>query len=154
MINKMLKRTMVLGIISIIFFASFPIVISREMIISNELINGSPIKVPKDIINENPTNNGNIEFKVFGLIRFFVVVNNNRDEQITVYVNYTMQFGRLGANSTIFPFPVKAKSSTFIFWDCQPMPIYFIEIRCEAAGQNYTKNGITILGFNFFFPDQ
>ena len=154
MVNKILRRTMVLGIISIIILVSFPIVMSSEMNISNKLLRGSPIEVPKEISKENPTNNGDIEFKVFGFMRFFVVVTNNRDEQITVYVNYTMQFGRLGANSTLFPFPVQAKSSTFIFWDCQPMPFYFIKISCEAAGQKYIKNGFTILGFNFFYPDE
>ena len=61
-----------------------------------------------------------------------------------------MQFGELGANSTINPFPVKANSATFIFWDCQPMPMYYTKIRVEAGGQNFTKHGFTFLGFNFF----
>jgi len=154
MIKQIFNRTIVIGIIGIIFLVSFPIVTSSEMNISNKLLKGNPIEVPKEISYENPTNNGDIEFKVFGFMRFFVVVTNNRDEQITVYVNYTMQFGKLGANSTLFPFPVQAKSSTFIFWDCQPMPFYFIKITCEAAGQIYTKHGFTILGFNFFYPDE
>ena len=154
MIKQMFNRIIVIGIIGIILLASFPIVLSCEMNISNKLLKVNPIEVPIDISNENPTNTGDIKFEVFGFMRFFVVVTNNRDEQITVYVNYTMQFGRFGANSTLFPFPVQAKSSTFIFWDCQPMPFYFIKITCEAAGQSYTKHGFTILGFNFFYPDR
>ena len=154
MIKQMFIRLIVIGIIGIIFFASFPIVLSSEMNISNKFLKSSPIEVPLEILKENPTNKGDIVFEVFGFMRFFVVVTNNRDEQITVYVNYSMHFGKLGANSTLFPFPVKAKSSTFIFWDCQPMPLYFIEITCEAAGQRYTKHGFTILGFNFFYPDE
>jgi hypothetical protein len=154
MIKKVFNRTITISILFIILLASFPIVSSSEMSIFNKHQKDSSIEVPKELSNEDPTNNGDIKFEVFGFMRFFVVVTNNRDEQITVYVNYSMHFGKLGANSTLFPFPVQAKSSTFIFWDCQPMPLYFIEITCEAAGQSYTKHGFTILGFNFFYPDE
>lgn len=158
MINKMLKKIVILGIIGIIFQSSFPIVISNENIIYRDFLNKVTDKVssktPIEIPIVKPSDNGDIIFKVFGFMRFFVVVENNRDEQITVYVNYTMKLGTLGANSTIFPFPVEPRSSTFIFWDCQPMPMYFIKITCEAAGEKYTKYGFTILGFNFFYPDQ
>lgn len=154
MVKQKFNTTIVIIIISIVLLASFPIVTGSEMNNSNKLLKVSPIEVPKEISNKDHINNGDIEFQVFGFMRFFVFVTNNRDEQITVYVNYTMQFGRFGANSTIFPFPVQAKSSTFIFWDCQPMPFYFIKITCEAGGQSYTKNGFTILGFNFFYPDE
>jgi len=133
---------MIIGIIGIILLASFPIVASSENLISNE---------PPD---NKPVIKGDVEFKVFGFKNFYVWVKNNKDEQITVYVNYTMEFGELGANSTIYPFPVKPHRSTFIFWDCQPMPFYYITIRCEAAGQNFTKHGDTILGFNFFFRNR
>ena len=154
MFNKLFNKTIIIGMMSIIFLSSFSTVISSEVMPSNELIKNSSLDFPKEISNKNAANDSDIEFNVFGFMRFFVVVTNNRDEQITVYVNYTMQFGKLGANSTLFPFPVAAKSSTFVFWDCQPMPLYFIKITCEAGGQTYIKNGITILGFNFFFPDE
>ncbi len=154
MFKIVINRTIIISLFIIILLASFPIVTSNEMSNSDKILKDRSIEVAKELSNDDPTNNGDIEFQVFGFMRFFVVVTNNRDDQITVYVNYTMHFGKLGANSTLFPFPVKAKSSTFIFWDCQPMPFYFIEITCEAAGQSYTKNGFTILGFNFFYPDE
>jgi hypothetical protein len=136
--KKITIKFIVIGLIGIIFLASIPIVISNKNMISNENL------------NEKTTDNDDIKVRIFGFKRFFVWVRNNRDEQITVYVNYSMQFGELGANSTINPFPVKAKSATFIFWDCQPMPMYYTKIRVEAGGQNFTKNGFTFLGFNFF----
>ena len=137
--KKIINTVIVIGIIGIIFLALFPTVMSSENIIS------------KETPNEKPTNNDDIKFRVFGFKRFFVWVRNPRDDPITVYVNYSMQFGELGANSTVNPFPVKANSATFIFWDCQPMPIYLTKITIEAGGQTFTKNGFTILGFNFFF---
>jgi hypothetical protein len=116
------------------------------MVISSEKI------MSKENPNENkPNNDGDIIVKVFGLKNFYVWVRNTRDEPIKAYVNYTMEFGELGANSTIKPFPVNANSFTFIFWDCQPMPIYFIKITVEAGGETFITNGITILGLNFFF---
>lgn len=139
MIDKILRKIIVISIIGIIFLASFPVVMSSEKIFI------------KEIPNKNPTNNDDIEFSVFGFMRFFVLVKNNRDESITVYVNYTMHFKKYGANSTIFPYDVKANSSALIFWDCQPMPFYYIKIRIEAGGQNFTQYGFTILGFNFFY---
>ncbi len=107
--------------------------------------------ISKEIPNEKPINNDDIEFRVFGFMRFFVWVKNNREEQITVYVNYSMWFGKFGANSTLNPFTVKPNSFNFIFWDCQPMPLYFMKIRCEAGGQNFTQHGFTFIGFNFFY---
>ncbi len=133
-----LKKAIVIGFISIILLASFPIVTSSENILT------------KDIENKNPFNNGAIEFSVFGFMRFFVLVKNNRNEQITVYVNYTMWLGKHGANSSINPFIVKPNSFNFIYWDCQPMLFYYTKIEIEAGGQNFTKYGFTILGFNFF----
>jgi hypothetical protein len=139
MIIIRLKKTLVIGIISIILLASFPIVMSGENILT------------KEIANKNPSINGDIEFSVFGFMRFFVLVKNNRDEQITVYVNYTMWLSKYGANSTINPFIVKPNSFNFIYWDCQPMPLYYTKIIIEAGGLNFTKYGFTILGFNFFY---
>lgn len=136
--KKITIKLIVIELIGIIFLTSLPIVMSNENIISNE------------IQNKKSTDNDDIKVRIFGFKRFFVWVRNNRDEQITVYVNYSMQFGELGASSNINPFPVKANSATFIFWDCQPMPMYYTKIEVEAGGQNFTKNGFTILGFNFF----
>ena len=134
------NKTIVIGIIGIIFLASFPIVMSRVNIISNDTSD-----------DEEPNDSDDIKVRVFGFKRFFVWVRNPTDEQITVHVNYSMQFGELGANSTVNPFPVRAHSATFIFWDCQPMPFYCTKITVDAGGQTFVKNGITILGFNFFF---
>jgi hypothetical protein len=134
-----LKKAIVIGIISIILLTSIPLVMSSENILT------------KENENKNPFNDGDIEFSVFGFIRFFVLVKNNRDEQITVYVNYSMWLGKNGANSTINPFNVKPNSFNFIYWDCQPMPFYYTKIEIEAGGQNFTKYGFTILGFNFFY---
>ena len=140
MIKKIFRKSIVVGIICFILLASFPIVISSEKIMSKE----NPYE-------NKPNDDGEIIVRVFGLKSFYVWVRNTRDEPITVHVNYTMTFGELGANSTIYPFPVKANSFTFIFWDCQPMPIYLIKITVEAGGETFIKNGITILGLNFFF---
>jgi len=134
-----LKKAIIIGIISIIFLASFPIVMSSENILA------------KEIKNKNPSNDDDIEFNVFGFVRFFVLVKNNRDEQITVYINYSMWLGKNGANSSINPFIVKPNSFNFIYWDCQPMTFYYTKIEIEAGGQNFTKFGFTILGFNFFY---
>jgi hypothetical protein len=100
---------------------------------------------------EKPMNNGDIEFDVWGFMAFYIKVTNNRDDPIVAYVNFSMQFLNLGANSYINPFPVKAHSSAVIFWDCQPMPIYFTTVTISAGGENFTKNGFTLLGFNIFF---
>ena len=139
MINIRLKKAIVIGIVSIFFLASFPICISNENILS------------KKNTNQDFAKNGDIEVTVFGFMRFFVLVKNNRDEQITVYVNYSMWLGKLGANSTINPFFVKPNSFNYVYWDCQPMPLYYTKIEIETAGETFTQFGFTILGFNFFY---
>jgi hypothetical protein len=141
--HKLLRKSLVIGIIGVILLASFPLVMSSE------------VSTLKESPDEKPLNNDDIIFRVFGFKSFFVSVRNNKNTSITVWVNYTMKWKvggtLLGANSTIYPFPVNANSFTFIFWDCQPMPFYYITITCEAAGQTFTRSGVTILGFNFFF---
>ena len=73
MINKILKKNIVISIISIIFLASFPIVISSENILLNE------------ITNKSSTDNGDIEFKVFGFMRFFVLVKKKKNEVCSLF---------------------------------------------------------------------
>lgn len=135
MIYKILSRSILIGIIGLLLLASLPNSLSSE----------------NTSFRENLANNDDIEFKVWGFMRFFVRVTNNRDVPIVAYVNFSMQFFDLGANSIINPFLVKPKSSAVIFWDCQPMPIYFTTISISAGGQNFTKKGFTLLGFNIFF---
>ena len=96
-----LKKTILIALISIILLASFPIVMSSENILT------------KEIINKNHSYNGDIEFQVFGFMLF--LVKNNRDSEITVYINYTMWLGKYGANSTINPFIVKPNNYNFIY---------------------------------------
>lgn len=134
--NKILNKFLLLSVIAIAIFALLP--------------NSFGMQVT--YYKEEPVNNGDIEFKVWGFMAFFVQVTNNRDVPIVAYVNFTMQFFNLGARSIINPFPVNAHSSAVIFWDCQPMPIYFTTISITAGGENFTKNGFTLLGFNIFFP--
>ncbi|NHJ40676.1 MAG: hypothetical protein FK731_11640 [Asgard group archaeon] len=132
---KILNKIIALIVISIAFLAILPNSLGMEI----------------TYYKEKPVNNGDIEFKVWGFMAFFVKVTNNRDTPVVAYVNFTMQFFDLGAKSIINPFPVNAHSSAVIFWDCQPMPIYFTTITITAGGENYTKNGFTLLGFNIFF---
>jgi hypothetical protein len=133
---KMLKKSIVIGVIGLFLLASLP----------------NSMSIEKTSFKENLTNNDNVEFEVWGFKCFFVRVTNNRDVPIVAYVNFSMQFFGLGANSIINPFPVKPKSSAMIFWDCQPMPIYFTTISISAGGRNFTRYGFTLLGFNIFFP--
>ena len=112
---------------------------------------GSVKIISNDIPNIKSTSSDDIKVRVFGLKRFFVWIRNTGDEQVTAYVNYSMKFGELGAKSNINPIPVKAHSFTFIFWDCQPMPLYLTNITVEVGDKQFVKNGFTILGLNFFF---
>lgn len=133
--NKILNKFIILSIICITILGLLPNSFGMEV----------------TYYKEKPSSNGDIEFEVWGFMAFFVKVTNNRDAPVVAYVNFTMQFLTLGARSIINPFPVNAHSSAIIFWDCQPMPIYFTTISITAGGENFTKNGFTLLGFNIFF---
>ena len=72
---KMLKKSIVIGVIGLFLLASFPITLSIE----------------KTSFKENLANNDDVEFEVWGFMRFFVRVTNNRDVPIVAYVNFSMQ---------------------------------------------------------------
>ena len=80
-----------------------------------------------------------------------LLVNLSRVNSSVFNTSDSFKFGKFGANSTINPFVVKPNSINFIYWDCQPMLLYFIKIEIEAAGQNYAQYGFTILRLNIFY---
>jgi len=95
------------------------------------------------------------EFRIYGWKNYNIEVINNRITPITFDVDFSMDWMAEHYDMKIGPFPVEALDEFTVTYDYkwEEHNIYFTKYDITTSeGDTFTRHGITIFGYNIYFP--